>query len=175
MSRWPKYAVLAVVLTALLSVGAHEAQSLTAGRADATNCGSATLTVSTLDPDYDPNVIVARENLSAELRAAFDRARAGEDSTDVDPDALAGSPFLQRIGDATIASSTVVRADGTRYNAIAETSNCPAIAGTPPLTNAVVYPLLAIYRVFSPLYLPAGALLGIVVAYRRVDAWLRFD
>jgi hypothetical protein len=67
-----------------------------------------------------------------------------------------------------------VAVDGTRYRASTRTSGCPMVAGLPGWTDGPLLLFLGVHWTFSPLYLPGGALVGLLVAYDRVDDWLRF-
>ena len=70
--------------------------------------------------------------------------------------------------------TAIVERDGTRYRSHPRFDDCPAVALVPRQANVLLYMFDAIYRVFSPLYLPGLAALVLVGAYLRVDDWLRF-
>lgn len=178
MHRAARYAMVAVVVVALLSVAAHEAMARS-GPVDPESCGTGLLSVDLLEEDRDLDADVEirdYEALAADERRAFDRARTSTDPVVVDPSLLVESNLTETFtaDGHSFPVAAVVRHEGENYNVHPRFENCPAVAGVPRQANVLVYMFAAIYRVFSPLYLPGAALLVVLGAYRRVDDWLRF-
>ncbi|MFB6150517.1 MAG: hypothetical protein ABEJ40_01800 [Haloarculaceae archaeon] len=174
------FAVAVLVIAALSAAVPHARQfALRSAGYDATDCGQGTLTVSRLDSteaaDWGgPRTTYAA--LPSGVQSAFDRARSSDGEASVDPGRLSGTALTYAPkADVTLAGSALVTADGRSFEVFADTSRCPTIPGTPPWLNYLVDPLSLIDRAFGPLVVPLAAVAGIVLVYRRVDAWVRFD
>lgn len=178
MHRTARYALVAVVVVALLSVAVHEAMARSSP-VDPERCGTAELRVEQVDGDSDLDgdvEIRTYESLTADERRAFDRARNRSGPVTVEPSLLVDSnltrPFT--VDGHTYPVTAIVERDGTRYRSHPRFDDCPAVALVPRQANVLLYMFDAIYRVFSPLYLPGLAALVLVGAYLRMDDWLRF-
>jgi hypothetical protein len=62
----------------------------------------------------------------------------------------------------------------TRYRINTRTTGCPLIAGLPGWTDGPFLLLLGVHRMLSPLYLPGGVLVGLLLASDYVVDRLRF-
>lgn len=178
MSGYGTYAVAALVVVAVLSVGVHEAVART-GPADLANCGSAEIAVRQFEPrdeQFEELPETAYSSLSSASRAAFDRARAADGPVSVDTGLVTNSSLavMVRGPGGRVPVATVVREGGESYHVNPRVSDCALVAGVPWQANPVIRVFDGIYRVFSPLYLPVAGIAAVVAAYRRVDDWLRF-
>jgi hypothetical protein len=173
-----RYGLVAVVVVALLSVAAHEAMARS-GPADPERCGTAELQVvpveedTSLDEDAD---VRDYAELAPDERRAFDRARDRTEPVAVDPSLLVASNLTETFTAQghSFPVSALVRYEGTTYSVLPRFDDCPELPVVPRQANVVLYLFDAIYRAFSPLYLPGAVVLGVVVGYHYVDEWLRF-
>jgi|GEM_PF-5777409 len=162
MRRVLWYAVAAIVVVALLSVGANALVEHTPSGHGTAACASAELSVYPDDDERGEPEEAAYGDLTDREQRAVDRARTRTNrTTAVDPTVVRDFP------DAVVV-------DGTRYRASTRTSGCPMVAGLPGWTDGPLLLLLGIHWTFSPLYLPGGVFLGLLVAYDRAHDWLRF-
>lgn len=163
MQRPVRYAVVAVVAVALLSTGAHALVEFGPSGYGSANCATGEISVFA-DEDASPaNIETAYADLGPREQRAVDRARGRSNNTAVVEPVLADD----------LPDSVVI--DETVYRVNTFLQDCPIVGGTPRWSNTIIAPLWGIYEVFSPLYLPGLVVLGVVVAYRYVDDWLRFD
>lgn len=163
MRRLARYALVAVVTVASLSVGAHALVEDGPSGYGTAACASGEISAFPVDDESVRDVRTSHEDLGERERRAVDRARSRTNRTaSLDPSLVDELP-----------ESVVV--EGTVYRISTRATDCPIVAGTPRATNWILLPLFAVYELFSPLYLPGAAVVCLGVAYRYVDDWLRFD
>jgi hypothetical protein len=161
MHRALRYGLVAVVAVASLSVGANALVEHRPSGQGTTACASAELSVF---PDRNEAVgdVAAYADLSDRVGQAIDRARTRSNRTaTLAPELLDDLPPGVVIND-------------TRYEVRTRTSGCPVVADLPRWSNPVLLLFMGIYWVFSPLYLPVGAVFAVVVGYHYFDRWLQF-
>jgi hypothetical protein len=178
MHRLLRYGLVAVVTVALLSVAVHEAMARS-GPPDPERCGTAELLVEPVEDDAELDEgadVRAYADLSPDERRAFDRARDRSEPVTVDPSLLVASNLTETFtaDGHSFPVSALVRYEGTNYSVLPHFDDCPELPVVPRQANVLLYPFDAIYRAFSPLYLPGAAALGIAVAYHYVNEWLQF-
>mgnify|MGYP000232918047 CR=1 FL=1 len=162
MHRALLFVVAAVVSVALLSTGANALVERTASGYGTAACGSAELSAYPAADERGDEVTVAYEDLTDRERRAVDRARTRTNRTaGIDPTIVEDFP------DAVVVN-------GTRYRINTQTSGCPLIAGLPGWTDGPLLLFLGLYQTLSPLYLPGGVVVGLLVASDYVGDWLRF-
>jgi len=162
MRRALQFVIVAVVGVVLLSAGANALVEHTPSGHGTAACGSAELSVYPAAEARGDEVTVAHEELTDRERRAVDRARTRTNRTaGVDPTVVDDLP------DAVVVNET-------RYRINTRTTGCPLIAGLPGWTDGPLLLLLGVHRMLSPLYLPGGVLVGLLLASDYVVDWLRF-
>lgn len=165
--RW-RWALLAVVIVAILSVGITEGyswyrlQPYENADADADDCDSAAIQVRLYTGDAPENG--SYDNLSAAEQRQFDQARQAEDNL---------TTYDRGLTENFTRTDYVVYENET-YFVTKRLADCPDV-GPPDWLGTVLAPFLLISRLVDVLWLPAVVVGGIAIAWRKWMAWIRFD